>query len=98
MKHTEIKSACVLLENYLDDNIDSLSDDVLQTVLEAARRYAASQHTRGEVPEGWKLVPIEPTEEMRFAAGTLSRWYKDQRTHVEIYKAMLSAAPTAEGE
>ena len=45
------------------------------------------------VPEGWKLVPIEPTEEMRevgvFAGGA----YYDV---VEaVYEAMLTAAPEA---
>ena len=50
------------------------------------------------VPDGWKLVPIEPTQEMidhviderldALAAG------KDH-TFIDIYKAMLAAAPEA---
>lgn len=39
-----------------------------------------------EVPDGWKLVPIEPTEEMRRAAMNL-------HNDTMIYQAMLSAAP-----
>jgi len=45
----EVHKAIDNLSWYLEDKLDSLSDDVLQTVLEAARRYAASQQTRGEV-------------------------------------------------
>lgn len=40
--------------------------------------------------EGWKLVPIEPTEEM-IAAGWID---KEDVSPREIYWAMLSAAPT----
>jgi hypothetical protein len=38
------------------------------------------------VPDGWKLVPIEPTEEMRRAAMNL-------HNDTMIYQAMLDAAP-----
>ena len=53
------------------------------------------------VPDGWKLVPIEPTQEMinrviderldALAAG------KDH-TFIDIYKAMLAAAPKPEAK
>ena len=46
------------------------------------------------IPEGWVLVPIEPTEEMKHA-GRAAAWsgavaYNETR---DIYKAMLEAAP-----
>lgn len=50
------------------------------------------------VPDGWKLVPIEPTEEMDDAAHgknsgrCSSSWCSCDCK--KIYKAMLSAAPT----
>lgn len=45
------------------------------------------------VPEGWKLVPVEPTDDMIWAGAEASRVYR-----VDImrsYDAMLAAAPTA---
>src|SRR5690606_38516107 len=50
------------------------------------------------VPEGWRLVPVEPTEEMVQAGHTaLMEW--DARTGDDlgienVYGAMLAAAPT----
>ena len=46
------------------------------------------------IPEGWKLVPVEPTEKMKHA-GRAAAWsgavaYNETR---DIYKAMLEAAP-----
>lgn len=53
------------------------------------------------VPEGWKLVPIEPTEEMSNSAvdatgaGIGMSWVNrsPQKIFRVGYKAMLSAAP-----
>ena len=39
-----------------------------------------------KVPDGWKLVPVEPTEEMRRAAMNL-------HNDTMIYQAMLAVAP-----
>lgn len=65
------------------------------------------------VPEGWKLVPIEPTEEMRDAAGEAlyghsreqaAEWAKTDKfeSYAEdgesAYEAMLNAAPTYKGK
>lgn len=44
------------------------------------------------VPEGWKLVPIEPTDDMRKKAG-LSRG-ADFYTISKVWHAMLAAAPS----
>ena len=62
----------------------------------AAARDAQWQSTRlrGGVPEGWKLVPVEPTKEMiqaacdKYGYPSGNRWvYRDG------YRAMLQAAP-----
>jgi hypothetical protein len=45
------------------------------------------------VPQGWKLVPIEPTEEMALAAEKAT-WIGTPNAKF-AYRAMLSAAPTA---
>ncbi len=67
--------------------------------------YAAPVAAQPSVPEGWKLVPIDPTKEMLLQVETPSE-YKfevsagtenapvDSETAAEIYCAMLAAAPT----
>jgi len=47
------------------------------------------------VPEGWKLVPIEPNEDMVLAAFNVQRseWSNPIGHFVSHYKAMLAAAP-----
>lgn len=53
------------------------------------------------VPEGWKLVPVEPSKQMRYDAQKASmdhsphsEWIKDEWPDVKrIWKAMLAAAP-----
>ncbi|MCS8109563.1 Lar family restriction alleviation protein [Pseudomonas aeruginosa] len=57
---------------------------------------AQAQHS---VPEGWKLVPIEPTQAQLSAGQTA--WLADpMRRSTTLYRAMLAAAPqpVAEGE
>lgn len=44
-------------------------------------------------PEGYKLVPIEPTEEMIEAGFQSSDWIEHYDHVLPVYKAMLSAAP-----
>ena len=56
----------------------------------------------GEAREGWKLVPVEPTEDMLVAGQEAWVFRRSQRNAVEdcteadqTYRAMLSAAPDA---
>jgi hypothetical protein len=58
-------------------------------------------------PEGWKLVPVEPTEAMCAAAGraldgqNLTKMGRKARAHYKAavrYRAMLAAAPKPEGK
>lgn len=72
------------LRNNLDDDDYALYSSALDDV------YTAQQPP--QLPAGYKLVPIEPTEEMLFAcqdAGSISNHQRGKR----IYKAMLEAAP-----
>lgn len=46
------------------------------------------------IPAGWQLVPKEPTPEMIFFADSVD-WSEYQ---YDVYKAMLSAAPSYKGE
>ena len=51
------------------------------------------------IPEGWQLVPVEPTPKMLIEAGPMTNYDFDapvaspDNDHVEWYRAMLSAAP-----
>ena len=50
-----------------------------------------------KVPEGWRLVPVEPTDEMRDAALDFVATAPQQSVTVQnIYRVMLSAAPKGE--
>jgi hypothetical protein len=61
---------------------------------EAAKRVAAlrakPEAAGVGVPEGWKLVPAEPTREMNCAAVDA---YRATALFPEMWKAVLSAAP-----
>ncbi|EOD4122402.1 hypothetical protein ACS78V_21305 [Yersinia enterocolitica] len=53
--------------------------------------YTTPQLNSPEIPEGWKLVPIELTAEMAQAAGEAHEG--ESYLPYSIYRAMLSAAP-----
>ena len=51
-------------------------------------------YTHQAIPEGYKLVPIEPTNEMLIAAqSTWTSGINYSGAHIARYKAMLAAAP-----
>jgi len=61
--------------------------------LRDALRAALAAEQPQPVASGWRLVPVEPTEDMLFAAElSLPRHYRD------LYRAMLDAAPPAPTE
>jgi len=85
----------------------ALTDDALYEILKASRSSthllrtiadaAVAAHVAQQVPDGWQIVPKEPTAEMQ-AAGTtactfeatlLNRMFVTNRS----YRAMLAAAP-----
>lgn len=83
--------------------------------VEAARNEALAKAAAIQAPplEGWRLVPVEPTEEMieamnegfrsqrRTGAGGMSidaQWRREYAPELSAYRAMLSAAPLVEGE
>lgn len=66
----------------------------------------AAWNRRAPSPEGWALVPREPTEEMILAAcpdrpptytGAHVAWEQRVGSYVAAYRAMVSAAPSPEG-
>lgn len=81
--------------------------ELINDVTTVARIYAHTQQLREQIaqliipaltthtePEGYKLVPIEATDEMALAAmvghSDPARWMPDRK---RIYKVMVSAAP-----
>jgi flagellar biosynthesis/type III secretory pathway protein FliH len=52
--------------------------------------YAAGLEAGRKVPDGWKLVPVEPTQSMIDEA---KRVWPDDRFRRKQYRAMLAAAP-----
>lgn len=69
--------------------LESLTKEELIELVKHEREHIAD--TRKMVPEGFKLVPAEPTDEMK-KAGCQVPLNKAAR-HNACYKAMLAAAP-----
>ncbi|WP_312630998.1 hypothetical protein [Pantoea piersonii] len=63
--------------------------DAFQWVMNAAHHLVDASAPQS-VPDGWKLVPVEPTEEMLSAALKFPAQTRKQ------YAAMLAAAPEVE--
>lgn len=84
-----------------DERLEDIADEQLterqlgldsSEVVSMAKELLALRKGR-EIPEGWKLVPIEPTEEM-IAAGDQ---FMDGLSRLgDAYDAMLAAAPEVE--
>lgn len=64
------------------------------SVRQATAALKAALAAQPAVPEGFRLVPVEPTEAMR-AAGDYDKWNYDDAA--DIYRAMLAAAPEPKG-
>jgi hypothetical protein len=52
---------------------------------------AAAANAAGQVPDGWKLVPVEPTVEMRNAC--YEEYHKSGATYTSMCRAIVAAAP-----
>ena len=63
--------------------------------LVAEANVAAPVSQAGQVPEGWKLVPTDPTSQMTFIGQSLR--YDAVNSIGEIYRQMIAAAP-AQGD
>lgn len=50
--------------------------------------------THYQVPDGWKLVPVEPTAKMMVAGTLVSEFQEDP---AGMYQAMIAAAPAPDG-
>ncbi|MFZ8540095.1 hypothetical protein ACO1Y9_09105 [Klebsiella quasipneumoniae] len=61
----------------------------LQTDLDSERRKAGNSPV---IPDGWKLVPIDPTKDMLRAGQSVVGFWLNT---VHCYSKMLAAAPAA---
>jgi hypothetical protein len=66
--------------------------DAFQWVMNAAHHLVDASAPQ-PVPEGWKLVPVEPTRQM-MSQGHFAMAGTDRGKFRRIYQAMLAAAPT----
>ncbi|UZV40249.1 hypothetical protein Acica_44 [Acidovorax phage Acica] len=80
-------------EDHLESMVNSLPvvirADQLRALLASARRL---QPDAGAVPDGWRLVPVEPTEHMAMAGGQYAECGLPANA-VFGYRAMIAAAP-----
>lgn len=96
---------CGLEDRGITDRYEAMYYGWACAIEAVAERLPEAIYTHPQIPEGWKLVPIEPTQRMRkagTAARTEFRGMHGMRAEA-IYKAMLDAAPkhkplTNEGE
>lgn len=91
------RKQALLLEAHCE-RVSSLQERIRELEHELQNKQFEAQR----VPEGWKLVPIEATQEMLKESGL----YDDDTIEVnsaasmagQIYRAMLAAAPKKEAE
>lgn len=69
--------------------------DALMEVTHTFKCSNQDTHPVPAIPPGWKLVPVEPTEEMHKA---FYKAFDESGNPVYGYDQMLNAAPTPEGE
>ena len=82
--------------NCMTDQRDQLAGQLKDTTAQLARAcYLKGDALPPKVPEGWQLVPVEPTSEM-IKAGV---WANHNLDGVgRTYEVMLEAAPKQEGQ
>jgi len=54
---------------------------------------AAAPFLTPQIPDGWKLVPVEATKEMMAAFDGMPSWTEPGEEAREVWRAMLSATP-----
>ena len=96
---------CEPVKDAVRDALDSIDlseyaatqQEPIQTPEEFAHMVAtAPAQAEPSVPEGWKLVPVQPTQEMcQVAQWKLREWPRFPFRVSPVYQAMLEAAPTA---
>lgn len=84
------RSQVSVLGHYAGEALDAATDKAMACPDD--KYSAAPTIAQPDIPAGFKLVPLEPTEEMRRAA-TRGREIGTQFSVQSLYRAMLAAAP-----
>jgi|GEM_PF-3705389 len=72
-------------------------NDQALPVVECVKNLAQAARTGGEVPDGWKLVPVEITDAMADASGCEGQYRLSAHEQAgRLWSAMLTAAPQPE--
>lgn len=80
------------LGEYSVESTTACAARFIRAVIESAGPQLVAQ---AAVPDGWKLVPVEPTDEMVLAPGALRLGGNVERIHRNVWACMLAAAPQA---
>jgi len=103
MNEKQIQEVMALVDEYakvwsmFTSTCETKQIEQSRAAIESALRESFSGEKQREVPEGWKPVPVEPTDAMVQAAYHLDLSYmpgQEGADRAAIYRAMLSAAPT----
>ena len=79
-------------------DVSELDDAGTNTRMRAALEAVAPMLASARVPDGWQLVPVEPTDDMVRVVYPL-HWYEGPGRRLKIaYKQMLAVAPKPEKE
>ncbi|EJY1761636.1 DUF551 domain-containing protein [Klebsiella oxytoca] len=70
-------------------------DKISRAIAAWNKRPAIQSGNSEQVPAGYVLVPVEPTQEMIWAAKSVLKHTVGWDSFVELYKAMIAAAPLA---
>lgn len=79
---------------FIDGRVVELPADAPAAPARAEAKPAPAE----PVPEGWKLVPVEPTIDQEVAGRDAQRFHSSLGDACRVYKAMLAAAPAAPAE
>lgn len=89
-----LEEAARVAEAYLNGSLrGSASANAARNIADAIRALKSSPDVRCVVPDGWKLVPVEPTKEMEAAMKPLMDGPPTRRWHW-IWHELLTAAPS----
>ena len=91
----------VLFQAWMTDNPKNFGE-AMDNAANKIAEHLASRRLIGRVPDGWKLVPIEPTEEMLSSGDNQMPQFSGNETGYDVakdvYWAMVFAAPDDGGE
>jgi hypothetical protein len=82
----------------MQGNCYVMHPEAMQAVIDEAIKQALAAPAQPAVPEGLKLVPIEPTNEMIDAGNDVEDLYRrgTPETWGKVYRAMIRAVPAAQ--